>query len=76
MPPGDITSHKNDRAEMYQAALDVQASTLKVAHVFSNRGRQIGFGPGGEVAGPYTIHSVLVDHAGNGEGIAIKFEIQ
>jgi hypothetical protein len=34
------------------------------------------FGPGGEITGLYTIHSVLVDHAGNGWDITTRFEIK
>jgi hypothetical protein len=34
------------------------------------------FGPGGGIAGPYTVHSVLVDHAGNGWDITTRFEIR
>ena len=34
------------------------------------------FGPGGAIEGPYTIHSVVVDHAGNGWDMTVRFEIR
>ena len=34
------------------------------------------FGPGGAIEGPYTIHSVVVDHAGNGWDMTVQFEIR
>jgi hypothetical protein len=34
------------------------------------------FGPGGEVEGNYKIHSVLLDHAGNGWDITTRFKIK
>lgn len=33
------------------------------------------FGPGGAIEGTYMIHSVLLDHAGNGWDITLQFEI-
>lgn len=34
------------------------------------------FGPEGAIEGPYAIHSALVDHAGNGWDMTLRFEIK